>query len=198
METSDWRLKEHILREVSAELSQGGIEKLKLKNIAENVGIPRATFYRLFKNKNEVFIFTVSYIFDLIEFQYHKETLNENLLVSEKLGKVSEAIVQGVLGEREVIAALLLFWYESKENQRLVKEQLRRRYFIVYRLFSNLLIEGSEKGELALERDNISIHSRILVTMITALIIRSARETNFLLENSLFALQVYIKGLEKV
>ncbi len=171
-----------------------GLESFKLTDLADKCGVTRSTLYRLFRDKGDVFIYAVSCIFDIIEKSYHEQIMNKDLSICDRLKNASEAIIAGVLDQKGIITGLIMYWYDSRGNQKIIQAELRKRFFIVHRLFYLQLKMAVLNEELSLS--DIGMQTRILVTMITSLIIRSVLENNFTSHNSLKALILYIEGLK--
>ena len=147
-----------------------GFEDATFQKIADRCGITRTTLYIYFKNKKEIFKYSIKLLLQKLE-EVIKQILDDTGLDSvEKITNVLLTILEQLEENRRLLSVILEYLlYLSRINSD-PEARIRRRTLRLRHILSSMVIEGVKKKELAAQ--NIKVVDDYLYSFIEAAIFR--------------------------
>ncbi len=150
-----------------------GYEDATFQKIANKCGITRTTLYIYFKNKREIFLWSIKQLTESMEKTLLKVVSDKNKTCTQKLSEMLCAIIKECVENRELFGVILAYLVQAKKAGKDPNAKVRRRIIRLRHLLSTVLIEGKKAGEFK----NINV--------------KAANEMFFsLLESSIFRLSI--------
>lgn len=124
-----------------------GYEDVTYQKIADRCGITRTTLYIYFKNKQEIFLFSIKQLLNDIETSL-KTILNDKSLNNEQiLRSVMSTLVDVCTENTKLFDVLLPYLLQLKKTGKDPNLQVKRRVLRLRHLLSSLIIMGIDSGE---------------------------------------------------
>ncbi|MDR1129022.1 MAG: TetR/AcrR family transcriptional regulator [Treponema sp.] len=126
-----------------------GFEDTTIQKIADRCGITRTTLYIYFRNKKEIFNFSIKQLTGEVERNIQEIRRAAALNSMEKIIRVLNVIIDKLEGNRRLLVVILdyllyLSKSDSDPDQRVRKRTLRLRHIL-----ANMVIDGVKAGEFA-------------------------------------------------
>jgi len=125
-----------------------GYESASFQKIAERCGITRTTLYIYFKNKKEVFAYSIKLLLAKVEEGIQRIRSSESLDSVGKIVEVLRDIFKNLEENRGLLLVLLdYFMHISKSNIDPAK-RIRRRTLRLRHILASMIIAGIEAGDI--------------------------------------------------
>lgn len=124
-----------------------GYEDVTFQKIADRCGITRTTLYIYFKNKREIFLWSIKQLTDEIESSLLRIVDDPGLSYAERLRKVLDLILDKCSENRRLFAVTLAYLLQLKKTGKDPAVRVRRRLLRLRHLLSSIIIEGMNSGE---------------------------------------------------
>ncbi|GHV29551.1 fatty acid metabolism regulator protein [Spirochaetia bacterium] len=147
-----------------------GFENATFQKIADRCGITRTTLYIYFKNKREIFNYSIKEFLQTVEGDILRVSGDKKLNSIEKIRNVLVLILERVEKNRRLLSVslnYLLFLSKSDVNP---DYRVRRRTIHMRRLLASMLIEGIREG--AIKPINVRAMDDLLYGIIESAIFR--------------------------
>ena len=132
-----------------------GYEDATYQKIADKCGITRTTLYIYFKNKQEIFGFSIKQLLTEIETSLLGILKTPELSNEQILRKVMETLIDISLQNTKLFEVLLPYLIQLKKQGKDPNKSVKRRVLRVRHLISSLVIQGVKSQEFK----NVNIHS---------------------------------------
>ena len=147
--------KHEILQKALDVFINEGYEDATYQKIADKCGITRTTLYTYFKNKQEIFLFSIKQLLTEIENSLlaildKKELSNEQIL-----RQVMNTLVDISVQNDKLFEVLLPYLIQIKKMGKDPNKSVKRRVFRVRHLISTLIIQGKNSKEFK----DVNIHA---------------------------------------
>lgn len=150
--------RQEIMKQAILVFAKYGYHNTNLGLISEKCGMGRTTLYQYFKNKDEIFYYTIESVLKDINTQIDKIAMNEECSFVEKLKKTIHQLTDE---EYNFVFLLLLeIWLILKRKKNKILENLRGEIDKVKIKIEELIIKAIEAEEI------ISIDSKSLASTI--------------------------------
>ncbi|MDR0669916.1 MAG: TetR/AcrR family transcriptional regulator [Treponema sp.] len=126
-----------------------GFEDATFQKIADRCGITRTTLYIYFKNKKEIFNYSIKQLLCEVEESITAIRNNDTLTSAEKLKKVLSDIIDRLEKNRRLLSVILDYLLYLSRSDSDPETRVRRRTVRLRHILSSMIIEGIRKGELA-------------------------------------------------
>ncbi|MDR1655030.1 MAG: TetR/AcrR family transcriptional regulator [Treponema sp.] len=126
-----------------------GFEDATFQKIADRCGITRTTLYIYFKNKKEIFNYSIKQLLCEAEESITAIRNDGNLTSAEKLKKVLSDIIDRLEKNRRLLSAILDYLLYLSRSDSDPETRVRRRTVRLRHILSSMVIEGIRKEELA-------------------------------------------------
>jgi len=124
-----------------------GFEDVTYQKIADRCGITRTTLYLYFKNKIEIFNFSIRQFLQNLEENFVQIRNEDGLSHTEKLIRVMTMIINSLEENRRLLKVIMNYLlYNSREDYD-PDYRVRRRTVRLRHILSTMLIEGIKAGE---------------------------------------------------
>ena len=163
----DKRRKEILDKALSVFVSDGFVNTT-FQKIADQSGIARTILYLYFKNKKEIFNYSIKQLLLSAE-ENIKSICSDKLLNSvDKITKVLLSIIKQLEENRQLLSVILDYLLHLSREGANPEDRVRRRTVRLRHILSSMLIEGVNSGEL--KNVNIKIAGSHLYSFIEAAI----------------------------
>jgi AcrR family transcriptional regulator len=142
------RRRKEILKKALDVFVNDGFENATFQKIADRCGITRTTLYIYFKNKKEIFKYSIKQLSSTIEEDIKGFLSNVSLSSTEKITNVLMHIFQHLEENRRLLSVVLNYLLNLTKNDGDPEELVRRRTVRLRRIFVSLVTEGTRSGEL--------------------------------------------------
>jgi len=158
-----------ILEKVLDVFIEEGYEDTTFQKIADHCGITRTTLYIYFKNKKEIFNYSIKLLLTKADSDIKAIRSDASLNSVEKITKVLLDIFALLEGNRRLLSVILdyLLHIAGSLNP---EQRIRRRTLKLRHILASLVIEGVKSGEL--KSINIKTANEYLYSLIEAAIFR--------------------------
>jgi len=143
-----------------------GFEDTTFQKIAERCGITRTILYLYFKNKREIFNFSIKLFTDRIEASLKTIAADPALPTSEKIGIIIARTLEECIAYRRLLLVIHDYLGHVRTAGGNPDERVRRRTIRMRHLIAGLLIGGQRSGEFG--RFSVKVASELLYALIEA------------------------------
>ncbi|MDR0513170.1 MAG: TetR/AcrR family transcriptional regulator [Treponema sp.] len=126
-----------------------GFEAATFQKIADRCGITRTTLYIYFKNKKEIFNFSIKQFLSVLENNIAEIRKVKNRSHTENLIEVMTMIIKRLEENRRLLLVVLNYLITASKSDYDPDKRVRRRTVRMRRIFATMLIEGIKDGEFA-------------------------------------------------
>ena len=164
--------KHEILQKALDVFMEEGYEDVTFQKIADRCGITRTTLYIYFKNKREIFIWSIKQLTAGIEVQLMEFIQNKELNASDCLRKMMFLVLDECKENHKLFNVVLSYLLTLQKSGINPAERVRRRVIRLRHLISLLIIRGNNSNEL--NNVNIKDTNELLYGLIESAIFRIA------------------------
>jgi AcrR family transcriptional regulator len=125
-----------------------GFEDATFQKIADQCGITRTILYLYFKNKKEIFTFSIKQMLSKVEENINSIRCNNSLSSIEKITNVLLSILSMLEENRQLLSVVMDYLLHLSKNNTNPEERVRRRTVRLRHILSSMVIEGIKSGEL--------------------------------------------------
>lgn len=124
-----------------------GYEDVTFQKIADRCGITRTTLYIYFKNKREIFLWSIKQLTGSIEEKLKATISDQELSCQDALRKILMQIVDECERNSRLFTVLLSYLLNLQKKGVDPAERVRRRMLRLRQLIDTVLIRGMKSGE---------------------------------------------------
>jgi len=155
-----------ILEKALAVFMDDGFENATFQKIADRCGITRTILYIYFKNKKEIFTYSLKQMLVNVEENINEIRADKSLSSVEKLTKVLLDIFKLLEHNRQLLSVVLDYLLHLSKNDVDPEARVRRRTGKLRHILASMVIEGVKSGEL--KKINIKTADNYLYSFIEA------------------------------
>jgi len=172
-----------------------GYEDVTFQKIADRCGITRTTLYIYFKNKREIFLWSIKQLTGKLETSLQEIMANADLTCSECLRQIFLRILDECVSNHKLFNVILDYLLQLQKSGKDPGERVRRRVVRLRHLLSQVIITGIDKGEFK----NVSVKAvnEMFYSLFEASIFRLAILNKDKLEELIPVIDLIIKGIQK-
>jgi len=137
-----------ILEKALTVFMEEGYEDATYQKIADKCGITRTILYLYFKNKKEIFTYSIKHFLLTIEEHINSIRSNNSMSCQEKLTKVLFAIFKLLEQNLKLVSVLLDYLLHITKKDINPVTRVRRRVIKLQHILVTIVIEGVKSGEL--------------------------------------------------
>lgn len=172
-----------------------GYEDATFQKIADKCGITRTTLYIYFKNKREIFLWSIKQLTEGLEKSLLETMRDESLSSVEILKNVTIKIIQKCVDNRRLFNVVLTYLLQLQKSGKDPGERVRRRTIRLRHLLSKILLDGIEKGEF--KDVNVKACNEMFYSLIESTVFRLAILDAQTVEELFPSIELVIDGLKK-
>ena len=162
--------KAEILQKALDVFVEEGYEDVTYQKIADRCGITRTTLYIYFKNKREIFLWSIKQLTASMEESLKEIINNTKLTAFDTLWNSISKILDTCQENRKLFNVLLTYLLKHKKGGVNPSERVRRRVIRMRHLLSTILIKGIQNGEF--KDQNLHDMNEILFGLIESAIFK--------------------------
>jgi AcrR family transcriptional regulator len=147
-----------------------GFEDVTFQKIADRCGITRTTLYIYFRNKKEIFNYSIKQLLAGVENDLTRVYKDKSLNWVEKLTKVISLILDRLEENRRFLAVVLNYLLYIAKSDSDPDTRVRKRTIRMRHILATMVIEGIHAGEFA--QVNVKTADDLLYSLMEAAIFR--------------------------
>jgi AcrR family transcriptional regulator len=140
--------RQEILKKALEVFVDEGFENATFQKIAARCGITRTTLYIYFKNKKEIFNYSIKELLQTVEQDLLRVRKDRDLGSIEKLSKVISLIFERLEENAQLLSVVLNYLLYLSKNDSNPEYRVRRRTIRMRHILASMLIEGIRAGEI--------------------------------------------------
>ena len=185
--------KKVILKKALDVIIDEGYEDATFQKIADHCGITRTTLYIYFKNKREIFLWSIKQLTEGLENSLRLIIDDKSRSCKERLLDVLEVIVHGCMENRQLFQVILAYLIQIQKTGKNPGDRVRRRIVRLRHLLSTILIEGKKSGDF--KQINVKAANEMFYSLIESAIFRLAILDQQTVNEMLSSLQLAVAGI---
>ena len=146
-------------------------ENVTYQKIADKCGITRTTLYIYFKNKRDIFNFSIKQLLSVLENDIAEKRKAKGLSHAEKLIQVMTVIFDRLEENRRLLSVVLNYLIHMSKSDYDPDYRVRRRTIRLRHILATMLIEGIKAGEFV-QRLNLKDANELLYSFLEAAVLR--------------------------
>ncbi|MDR0877598.1 MAG: TetR/AcrR family transcriptional regulator [Treponema sp.] len=172
-----------------------GFEDATFQKIADRCGITRTTLYLYFKNKKEIFNYSIKQL--LVEVEQDLQTIrgDGSLGAAKKINKVLGNVIDRLEVNRRLLSVISEYLFHLSKSNVDPEPRVRRRTMRLRHILASMVIEGVKSGELA--PVNIKVADDLLYSFVESAIFRLVVLKRSAVSELKSAIAMTVKGMEK-
>ena len=182
-----------ILEKALTVFMDDGFENATFQKIADKCGITRTILYLYFKNKKEIFSFSIKQLLLNVEDNINLIRADKSLGCVEKITKVLLDIFKILEQNRKLLSVILDYLLYISKSDVDPEVRVRRRTVKLRHILSSMVIEGVKTGEL--KKINVKTADDYLYSFIEAaifqLVITKLKNLSELKETVIYAVKQF-------
>jgi AcrR family transcriptional regulator len=143
--------RKEILKKALDVFVEEGFENATYQKIADRCVITRTTLYTYFRNKREIFNFSIKQLLGKLDEELLTVRKNTKLSYPEKLKKTIFLILETFEENNRLLSVILdylLYLAKSASSSEIVNVRLRRRTIRLRHILATMVIDGIKAGEI--------------------------------------------------
>jgi AcrR family transcriptional regulator len=140
--------RQEILKKALEVFVDEGFENATFQKIAGRCGITRTTLYIYFKNKKEIFNYSIKELLQRVEQDLLRVRKDRDLDSVEKLSKVITLIFERLEENAQLLSVVLNYLLYLSKSDSNPDYRVRRRTIRMRHILASMLIEGIRAGEI--------------------------------------------------
>jgi AcrR family transcriptional regulator len=124
-----------------------GFENATIQKIADRCGITRTTLYIYFKNKKEIFNYSIKQLMGEVERIIQEVRKTAALSCVEKIIRVLNVIIDKLEDNRRLLMVILDYLIYLSKNDSNPDQRVRQRTLRLRHILANMVIDGVKAGE---------------------------------------------------
>jgi len=140
--------RKQILEKALTVFISDGFEDATFQKIADRCGITRTILYLYFKNKKEIFTYSIKQLLINVEERINTIRNDKSLNSTDKITDVLLAIFSLLEQNRQLLSIIFDYLQHFSKNNTGTEEYVRRRTVRLRHILSSMVIEGVKAGEI--------------------------------------------------
>jgi len=137
-----------ILDKALAVFMDDGFEDATFQKIADRCGITRTILYLYFKNKREIFTYSIKQLLLSLEETINSIRSDNSLNSVDRITKVLLAIIKQMEQNRQLLSVIIDYLLHISKGDVNPEDRVRRRTVRLRHFLSSMVIDGIKAGEL--------------------------------------------------
>jgi AcrR family transcriptional regulator len=140
--------RQHILEKALDVFVDEGFEDATFQKIADRCGITRTTLYIYFKNKKEIFNYSIKQLLSMVDADLVSVRAEGDLNTADKLIRVLSRIIDLLEKNRRLLSVILDYLLHVARSSGDPNYQVRRRTMRLRHILATMVIDGIKAGEI--------------------------------------------------
>lgn len=164
--------KREILEKALDVFVEEGYEDTTFQKIAERCGITRTILYLYFKNKREIFAFSIKLFTERLEASIKEIAADQGRPQVDKLSAIAELAVEQCSKNRRLLSVVIDYLGHLRASGGDPDERVKRRTIRMRHIIAGVIVEGQHRGEFG--SFSVKAADDLLYALIEATIFRLA------------------------
>ncbi|MCH5290851.1 MAG: TetR/AcrR family transcriptional regulator [Treponema sp.] len=164
--------KHEILEKALALFIEEGYEDVTFQKIADRCNITRTTLYIYFKNKREIFLWSIKQLTSGIECNLAAVISDHSLSAEVCLKNMLNIIVDECEKNQQLFKVLLVYFIQLQKSGEDPSKRVRRRVIRMLHMLNTVIIRGIRNGEF--KQQSVKDINELLYSLIESAIFRLA------------------------
>ncbi|MDR3174553.1 MAG: TetR/AcrR family transcriptional regulator [Treponema sp.] len=164
--------RQNILKKALDVFVDEGFEDATFQKIADRCGITRTTLYIYFKNKKEIFNYSIKQLLSTVEAELSGVRSDTNINTVDKLIRVLSRIIELLEKNRRLLSVILDYLLHVARSNGDPNYRVRRRTLKLRHIMATMVIDGIKAGEIV--SINVKAADDLLYPLIESAIFRLA------------------------
>jgi AcrR family transcriptional regulator len=147
-----------------------GFEDTTFQKIADRCGITRTTLYIYFKNKKEIFNYSIKQLLLDVEGDISRVREDKTLSSADKIIRILTEIIERLEASSRLLSVILDYLFHLARSNSDPNDRVRRRTLRLRHILASMVIDGIKAGEIA--PVNIKLADELFYGLIEAAIFR--------------------------
>jgi AcrR family transcriptional regulator len=173
-----------------------GFHRTTMAQIAQMCHIGRTTIYEYFRNKDEIFTYTLKQSFDAVKLEFRDVLADPALTSLQRISLIITRALSKLCQDRRILLLLAEHTLRIMREDQVMAGQLREQALEVQGMFASLLEEGMRCGEV--RRVDAGGMATTLGALLEAAIFLFASDANMPPEPVLDNIETLLRGLAVV
>jgi len=185
--------RQKILEKALIVFMDDGFEAATFQKIADRCGITRTILYLYFKNKREIFTYSIKQLLSSAEEKIKMICDDKKLNSIEKISDILLSILKLLEQNRQLLSVILDYLLLISKSDTNPDERVRRRTVRLRHILSSIVIDGIKSGELKkikIKTMHDSLYS-FIESAIFQLVVLKRKNINELKEAMLFTVKQF-------
>jgi len=139
--------KREILEQSLDVFIEEGYGDTTFQKIADKCGITRTILYLYFRNKREIFSFSVKLFTEKLEASVRSVAASEAMAAPEKLTRIIALILGVCVEQKRMLVVIMDYFYHIRKSNADTAERIKRRTIRMRHIISGIIIAGEKRGE---------------------------------------------------
>ena len=170
-----------------------GYADTTFQKIADRCGITRTILYLYFKNKREIFMFSIKRFTEKLEAEI-RATASGSGPSYETLGQLGQLVLTRCSEQARLLSVIVDYLEHSRKSGGEVSEKVRRRTIRMRHIIAGVVIAGQQRGEL--RKAPVGAVSDLFYGLVEAAIFRASVLGRSDLGGLDSAMRLFIEGLK--
>ncbi len=163
--------RKHEILEKALELFvEEGYEDVTFQKIADRCGITRTTLYIYFKNKREIFLWSIKQLISGLEVDLVSLVEREDISTKSCLLEMFNTIIDHCQQNQQLFRILLSYLLQLQKSGIDVNERVMRRVIRMQHLLNTVIIRGQKRGEI--QRGTVKEINELLYSLVESAIFK--------------------------
>ena len=149
-----------------------GYEDTTFQKISERCGITRTILYLYFRNKREIFTFSIKLFTEKLEGQIRQVGVDPARSQTDKIAAILAMVIESCASHRRLLTVILDYLGHIRAAGGDPDERVRRRTIRMRHILAGILIDGQRRGEFP--QFSVRTAGDLLYTLIESAIFRIA------------------------
>ena len=186
--------KQEILEKSLDVFMDEGYEDVTFQKIADRCGITRTTLYIYFKNKREIFLWSIKQLLSALEEKLMTIATDTSISTEQVLKDIMQFILDKCVENKKLFSVLLPYLVQLQKSGINTEERVRRRTIRLQHIMNCAIIRGIRSGEF--RKVNIKASYEMLYGLIESAIFRIAVLNQSDVSDIYSAAELAIEGLK--
>lgn len=140
--------KKEILENALDVFVEEGYADTTFQKIADRCGITRTILYLYFKNKREVFMFSIKRFTEKLETEIRAIVQADSAASTDTLARLAELVMDRCAEQGKLLSVIVGYLEHARKSGADVGDRVKRRTIRLRHIISGVVIAGQRKGEL--------------------------------------------------
>lgn len=164
--------KQEILQKSLDVFIDEGYEDVTFQKIADRCGITRTTLYIYFRNKNEIFLWSIKQLLTGVELAIEEILNDETNTAEQTLRKTLNVLIDVIQENHKLFHVLQVYLIQLEKSGESANDRVNRRVIRIRHVLNHMLIVGIKNHEF---KDlNVRTMNELLYSLVEAAIFRIA------------------------